>query len=185
MEEALKKNIQARMDGAMENLKKEFAAIRTGRASTALLDHVHIDYYGTPTKLSQAASLTVPDPRTIIIQPWEPKLLAEIEKAIMKSDLGLNPMNDGKLIRINIPPLTEERRKEYVKLAKKRGEESKVAVRNIRRDGNDQVKKLEKDKSVTEDEGKKIHDEIQKMTDAHIKKIDDAVLHKEKEIMEV
>ncbi len=173
------------MQGAIDALKKEFAGIRTGRASMALLDGIVIDYYGTPTPVQQLASLSIPESRQIAIQPWEQKLIPEIEKAIMKSDLGLTPMNDGKTIRINIPILTEERRKQLVKLVKKRAEESKVAVRNIRRDSNEGLKKLEKDEHVSEDEVKKEHDEIQKITDSFIKRIDELAEHKEKEIMEV
>ena len=173
------------MQSAIDALKKEFASIRTGRASMALLDGIVIDYYGTPTPVQQLASLSIPESRQITIQPWEQKLIPEIEKAIMKSDLGLTPMNDGKIIRINIPILTEERRKQLVKLVKKRSEESKIAVRNIRRDSNEGLKKLEKDEHISEDEVKKEHDEIQKITDSFIKKIDELAEHKEKEIMEV
>ena len=173
------------MQGAIDALKKEFASIRTGRASMALLDGIVVDYYGTPTPVQQLASLSIPESRQIAIQPWEQKLIPEIEKAIMKSDLGLTPMNDGKIIRINIPILTEERRKQLVKIVKKRAEESKIAVRNIRRDSNEELKKLEKDEHISEDEVKKEHDEIQKITDSFIKKIDELLEHKEKEIMEV
>ena len=173
------------MQGAIDALKKEFAAIRTGRASMALLDGIIVDYYGTPTPVQQLASLSIPESRQIAIQPWEQRLIPEIEKAIMKSDLGLTPMNDGKLIRINIPILTEERRKQLVKVVKKRAEESKIAVRNIRRDGNEELKKLEKEEHISEDEVKKEHDEIQKITDSFIKKIDELLAHKENEIMEV
>jgi ribosome recycling factor len=173
------------MDDAIDFLKKDLASLRTGRASLAILDHIVVDYYGTPTKLNQTASLSLPDSRTIMIAPWDTKLLSDIEKAILKSDLGLTPMNDGKAVRINIPALTEERRKELVKVIKKRGEEAKVAVRNCRRDTNESLKKLEKDKHVSEDETKKAMDEVQKLTDQHIAKVDDLVAHKEKEIMEV
>jgi ribosome recycling factor len=166
-------------------LKKEFASIRTGRASLALVDGIVVDYYGTPTPLPQVASLSVPESRQIAIQPWEKNLIPLIEKAILKSDLGLTPANDGKVIRINIPILTEERRKQLVKVVRKRAEESKVAVRNIRRDSNDELKKLEKEKHVSEDDVKKEQEEIQKITDMFIKKVDEIVEHKEKEIMEV
>ena len=185
MIQELRKKTSDRMQGAVDALKKEFAGIRTGRASMALLDGIVIDYYGTPTPVQQLASLTIPESRQIAIQPWEQKLIPEIEKAIMKSDLGLTPMNDGKTIRINIPILTEERRKQLVKLVKKRAEESKIAVRNIRRDSNEELKKLEKDEHISEDNVKKEHDEIQKITDSFIKKIDELAEHKEKEIMEV
>ena len=173
------------MNGAVDALKKEFSSVRTGRASLALLDGMAIDYYGTMTQIQQLANLSVPEPRQIVIQPWEQKIIPDIEKAIMKSDLGLTPMNDGKVIRINIPALTEERRKQLVKVVKKRAEEGKVAVRNIRRDANEDLKKLEKDKHLSEDDAKKEHDEIQKLTDAFIRKIDEVLEHKEKEIMEV
>jgi len=185
MIQELRKKTSDRMQGAIDALKKEFASIRTGRASMALLDGIVIDYYGTPTPVQQLASLSIPESRQIAIQPWEQKLIPEIEKAIMKSDLGLTPMNDGKTIRINIPILTEERRKQLVKLVKKRAEESKIAVRNIRRDSNEGLKKLEKDEHISEDEVKKEHDEVQKITDSFIKRIDELAEHKEKEIMEV
>ena len=173
------------MNGAVDALRKEFSGIRTGRASLALLDGMAIDYYGTMTPIQQLANLSVPEPRQIVIQPWEQKIIPDIEKTIMKSDLGLTPMNDGKVIRINIPTLTEERRKQLVKVVKKRAEEGKVAIRNIRRDANEDLKRLEKDKHLSEDDAKKEHDEIQKLTDAFIRKIDEVLEHKEKEIMEV
>ncbi|MEW6107933.1 MAG: ribosome recycling factor [Nitrospirota bacterium] len=185
MAQELKRKTNDRMNSAVEALKKEFSSIRTGRASLALLDGITIDYYGTPTPLQQLASLSIPESRQIAIQPWEQRIIPDIEKAILKSDLGLTPMNDGKTIRINIPVLTEERRKQLVKLVRKRAEEGKVAVRNIRRDSNEELKKLEKDKHLSEDEAKKEHDEIQKITDSFIKKIDEVLAHKEKEIMEV
>ena len=185
MIQELRKKTSDRMQGAVDALKKEFAGIRTGRASMALLDGIIVDYYGTPTPVQQLASLSIPESRQIAIQPWEQRLIPEIEKAIMKSDLGLTPMNDGKLIRINIPILTEERRKQLVKIVKKRAEESKIAVRNIRRDGNEELKKLEKEEHISEDDVKKEHDEIQKITDSFIKKIDELLAHKENEIMEV
>ncbi|MDD1750944.1 MAG: ribosome recycling factor, partial [Methanothrix sp.] len=174
-----------RMQSAVDALRKEFTGIRTGRASMGLLDGIIVDYYGTPTPVQQLASLSIPESRQIAIQPWEQRLIPEIEKAIMKSDLGLTPMNDGKTIRINIPVLTEERRKQLVKIVRKRAEESKIAVRNIRRDSNEELKKLEKDQHISEDEVKKEHDEIQRITDSFINKIDESLEHKEKEIMEV
>jgi len=180
-----RKKINERMNGAIDSLRKEFSGIRTGRASLGLLDGMAIDYYGTMTPIQQLANLSVPEPRQIVIQPWEQKIIPDIEKTIMKSDLGLTPMNDGKVIRINIPTLTEERRKQLVKVVKKRAEEGKVAIRNIRRDANEDLKKLEKDKHLSEDDAKKEHDEIQKLTDAFIRKIDEVLEHKEKEIMEV
>ncbi len=185
MAQELRKKTSERMSSAIDALKKEFSSIRTGRASLALLDGITVDYYGTTTPLQQLASLTIPESRQIAIQPWEQRIIPEIEKAILKSDLGLTPMNDGKIIRINIPILTEERRKQLVKLVKKRAEEAKVAVRNIRRDSNEELKKLEKEKHLSEDDAKKEHDEIQRITDSFIKKIDEVLEHKEKEIMEV
>jgi len=185
MEKEARKKAAEKMDHAVEALKKEFASVRTGRASLALLDGIKVDYYGTPTPLQQLASLSVPESRQIAIQPWDPKVITEIEKAIMKSELGLTPTNDGKVIRITMPTLTEERRKQLVKVVKKNAEDAKVAVRNIRRDINDEIKKLEKEKHLSEDDTKKSLDEVQKLTDSCIKKIDEALAHKEKEIMEV
>ena len=173
------------MEGAIDALKKEFGSVRTGRASLSLLDGIMVDYYGTLTPLQQLASLSVPESRQIAIQPWEQRIIPEIEKAIMKSDLGLTPSNDGKFIRIGIPALTEERRKQLVKVVKKRAEEAKVAIRNIRRDTNEELRKLEKEKHLSEDDAKKSHDEIQKLTDFYITKIDEVLKHKENEIMEV
>jgi ribosome recycling factor len=185
MVQELRKKTNERMTGAVDALKKEFSSIRTGRASLALVDGISIDYYGTVTPVQQLASLSIPESRQIAIQPWEPRIIPDIEKAILKSDLGLTPMNDGKTIRINIPILTEERRKQLVKVVRKRAEESKIAVRNIRRDSNEELKKLEKEKHLSEDDAKKEHDDIQKITDSFIKKIDEVLQHKEKEIMEV
>ncbi len=179
------KNMDTHMDKTIDALRKEFQKIRTGRASTSLLDDVKIDYYGTPSPLSQVATLAVPEPRTITLQPWEAKMIPVIEKAIMNANLGLTPANDGKLIRLNLPPLTEERRKEIVKQLKKHGEESKVALRNIRRDAIDEMKKLEKDKKISEDELKRAEKEVQDHTDKHVAKVDEVVVHKEKEVMEV
>ncbi len=173
------------MEAAVEALKKDFASIRTGRASLALMDGILVEYYGNPTPLNQVSSLSTPDSRQIVIQPWEQKIISDIEKAILKSDLGLTPMNDGKIIRINIPPLTEERRKQLVKVVKKRAEEAKVSVRNIRREFNESLKQLEKEKEISEDELKKSLDDVQKITDSYIKKVDEKLEHKEKEIMEV
>jgi ribosome recycling factor len=181
------KKADDKMHKAHEVLKKEFAAIRTGRASLGILDGIMVDYYGTPTHLNQVANLAVPDPKTITIQPWEAKMLGEIEKAIQKSDIGLNPGNDGKVIRLSIPPLTEERRHQIVKHAKKLAEDTRVACRNIRHDAINDLKKRSKDKDspISEDEVKKIQDEIQRLTDNHIKKIDELLAFKEKEIMTV
>jgi ribosome recycling factor len=185
MEQELKRKTTDRMDRTIEALRKEFSSIRTGRASLALLDGIMVNYYNTLTPLQQLASLSIPESRQMAIQPWDPKAIPDIEKAILKSDLGLTPMNDGKMIRMSIPPLTEERRKQLVKMVKKIAEEAKVAVRNIRRDANEDLKKLEKEKHISEDEVKKAQDEIQKLTDSHITRVDDVLANKEKEIMEV
>jgi len=173
------------MDKAIEALKKDFSRVRTGRASVSLLDDIRIDYYGTLTPLNQLGTLTVPEPRMITIQPWEKKILPDIEKAILKSDLGLNPTSDGAVVRLIIPALTEERRKEMVKTIKKMGEDAKIAVRNVRREANETLKRLEKDKEVTEDQLKRGEKDIQDATDAFVKKIDEVVAVKEKEIMEI
>ena len=177
-------DLDDRMNKAVETLESEYKRLRTGRASVSLVDGIRADYYGTATPLSQLATLTIPDPRTIVIQPWDNSVVGEIEKAILKSDLGLTPMNDGKAIRINIPPLTAERRRDLVKVVKKKAEESKVAVRNIRRDINEKIKDLKKDKKVSEDEQFRAQDEIQKITDDFVKKIDAVYGAKEKEILE-
>lgn len=173
------------MDKAIDSLKKDFTKVRTGRASVSLLDDVRVDYYGTPTPLSQLGTLAVPEPRLITIQPWEKKLLPEIEKAIFKADLGLTPNSDGQLIRMAIPPLTEDRRKEMVKMLKRMAEDTKVAVRNIRRDANDAVKKLAKDKEISEDDAKRVEKEIQDLTDKFVARADEVVAVKEKEVMEI
>ena len=178
-------NLKTRMEKAISDLQHEMAHIRTGRASLGILDHIRVDYYGTPTPLNQLANLHVPEPSLITIQPWDVSQIGPIEKAIRTSDLGLNPANDGKVIRLPIPPLTEERRKELVKRLHAAAEHHRVSVRNIRRDGNESVKKLLKDKKVTEDDDKKAHDEIQKLTDAYMLKIDQASKTKEKEILEI
>lgn len=173
------------MEKALAALERDFAKLRTGRASTALVDGIKADYYGTPTPISQMASVAVPDSRTLTIQPWDKGGIAVVEKAILKSDLGLTPVNDGKIIRIVIPPLTEERRKELVKVARKYSEDAKVAVRNVRRDANDGLKKLEKDKEITEDELKKAVDDVQKLTDRFVGEVDKKCAGKEKEIMDI
>ena len=174
-----------RMEKALAALDRDFAKLRTGRATTALVDGIKADYYGTPTPISQMASIAVPDSRTLTIQPWDKGGIALIEKAILKSDLGLTPVNDGKLIRIVMPPLTEERRKELSKVARKYSEEGKVAVRNVRRDANDNLKKLEKEKTITEDEQKRATDDVQKLTDKYVAEVDKRCAAKEKEIMEI
>lgn len=173
------------MEKVLADLQHEMAAVRTGRASVSLLDPVRVDYYGTPTPLNQVATLHVPEPSLITLQPWDVSQIGAIEKAIRAAGLGLNPNNDGKLIRVPVPPLTEERRKEIVKRLHAVGEDHKVAARNIRRDANENVKKLVKDKLISEDDDRRAHDEIQKFTDACIAKIDAAVKAKEKEILEL
>ena len=181
--QAVLKDLDTHMNTALEALAREFASVRTGRASTAILDTVRVDYYGTPTPLSQMASLSTPDARTLVIQPWEAGQLKEIEKAITKADLGVTPVNDGKLIRLTMPSPTEERRKQLVKTIGKMAEEARVAVRNIRREANDKLKVLAKDKKVSEDEERRGHDQIQKTTDRFIAKIDDTLKKKEQEIL--
>ncbi len=181
----VKKKTEERMKSVIESLKHEFSTIRTGRASLSLLDDVRIDYYGTPSPINQVATLSLPDARTINIQPWEAKMLGPIEKAIQKTDIGINPVNDGKIIRLIMPQLTEERRKELAKKAKKMAEDAKIGMRNIRRESNEVLKKAEKDKEITEDDLLKGEQDIQKVTDEFIKRIEDALVHKEKEIMEV
>jgi ribosome recycling factor len=177
--------LRGRMEKAVTDLQHNMAAIRTGRASVNLLDHVRVDYYGTPTPLNQLANLHVPEPSLITIQPWDVSQIGAIEKAIRTSDLGLNPANDGKLIRLPIPSLTEERRKELVKKLHGVAEDHRVAIRNIRRDGNEAVKKLLKDKKIAEDEERRALDEIQKLTDAQMQKLEQAAKSKEKEILEI
>ncbi len=174
-----------RMQKAMDSLERDLAKLRTGRASTTLVDDIRVDYYGTPTPLNQIASVSVPDSRTITIQPWDKGAFGEIEKAIQKSDLGLNPVNDGVLIRISMPALTEERRKELVKVAKKYSEDAKVAVRNVRREANDTLKKMKNDKDLSEDEMHKGQDDVQKLTDDFVAKADDIAKAKEEEILEI
>jgi ribosome recycling factor len=176
---------EEKMRKAIDALRKELTSLRAGRATTSLLDKVMVDYYGTMTAVNQVAKVAVPEPRTITVQPWEKNMLAPIEKAILKSDLGLMPNNDGTTIRLNIPQLTQERRAELAKSIHKKAEEARVAVRNLRREANDAVKKLEKDKAISEDENKKAQDDIQKITDKYIKEIDLIMVNKEKEIMEV
>jgi len=184
MIETIKKNAEERMEKAVAALKRELAAIRAGRASASLLDRIQVEYYGVMTPLNQLAGITVPDARTIQVQPWDQSALADIEKAIMKSDLGLTPTNDGHVIRITVPMLTEERRAELVKLARKFGEEARVAIRNVRRDANDECKKLEKSE-ISEDESRRAQDDIQKLTDRYIAEVDKLIAAKEKDIMEV
>ncbi|MDR1931820.1 MAG: ribosome recycling factor [Spirochaetales bacterium] len=181
----VKAQTEERMKKTIKALQEEFNGLRTGRASASIFDKIRVDYYGQKTPLSQVATLSVPEARLIVIQPWDKGLLGEIEKAIQMSELSLNPSNDGKIIRINIPPLTEERRKDLVKMSKSIAESSRVAIRNIRRDVNEDLKKAQKNGELSEDEEKKTSDEIQKLTDKYIAEIGKELEAKEKEIMEV
>jgi len=185
MPEKLLKDLEEKMNKTLKTLQGDFNKVRTGRASLALFDDILVDYYGTPTPLKQMATLSVPESRLIIIQPWDLNMIGEIEKAILKSELGVTPTNDGKVIRITIPRLTEERRRELVKIIKKMGEGGKVAIRNIRRDANDDLKDMEREKLVSKDELHQNLDKIQKVTDGFITKIDEALDAKEKEILEI
>lgn len=178
-------DVKDRMSKAVAALKKEFASIRAGRANTSLLDRITVDYYGVPTPIPQMASVSAPEARLLVIQPWDKNMMSEIEKAILKSDLGITPNNDGSIIRLALPQLTQERRNELVKIIKKKGEEGRVAIRNIRRDGNDMIKDLEKDHEISEDESRRAQDEIQKITDSFIKEIDQVIASKEEEVLEV
>jgi ribosome recycling factor len=181
----VKKNTEQRMQKSIETLKVDLSKVRTGRAHVGILDHVQVDYYGTPTHISQVANVTLIDARTIGVQPWEKKMLAVIEKAIRESDLGLNPSTQGELIRVPTPPLTEERRKEMVKLVKTEGEDAKIAVRNIRRDANESLKKLLKDKAISEDDERRAQDDVQKLTDKFVAEVDKLLAEKEKEVLTV
>ena len=178
-------NAKDKMTKAIQAFSRELASIRAGRANASLLDRITVDYYGAPTPVNQLAGISVPEARLLVIQPYDKTILGDIEKAILKSDLGLNPSSDGNIIRIAIPALTEERRKELVKVVKKEAEEAKVAIRNIRRDGNDELKKLEKTGDITEDDLRGYSDDIQKVTDEYISKVDTVTKEKEKEILEV
>ena len=182
---AIHQKIMEKMESALEHLKRDLAGLRTGRASIALFDGVRVDYYGTMTPLKQVANISTPEVRLITIQPWEPNLIKEIEKALSGSGLGITPSNDGKIIRIPLPPLTEERRKDLSKICKKHGEDTKVVMRGFRRDANEELKKLQKDAKLTEDDLRKSEADTQKLTDQYIHKIDDVVKKKEHEIMEV
>ena len=177
--------IKDKMDSSINNLKEKFSEVRAGRANPAILNKVKIDYYGTPTPINQVAGVSVPEARMIVIQPWDMSVLKDIEKAILASDIGINPNNDGKIIRLTFPELTEERRKEIVKEIKKLAEECKVAIRNVRRDGMDIAKKLQKDGEMTEDELKQAENKIQELTDKSIEEIDSALANKEKEILSI
>ena len=181
----VKKNADQKMQKSIETLKANLAKVRTGRAHPGILDHIMVDYYGTPTQLTQVANVTLVDARTIGVQPWEKKMVAVVEKAIRESDLGFNPSTQGDLIRVPTPPLTEERRKEIVKMVKGEAEDAKIAVRNIRRDANEALKKLVKDKTCSEDDERRTQDEVQKLTDKFVVEIDKLISDKEKEIMTV
>ena len=185
MEEKILKDIEAKMEKTLSSLKTDLNKVRTGRASLSLFDDIRVDYYGTQTPLSQAATLSVPEPRLITIQPWDTSITAEIEKAILKSELGLTPSSDGKIIRIPIPRLTEERRKELVKVIKRMAEARKVALRNIRREANEQLKGLEKNKKIPQDQLHQMMEKVQTSTDKYIEKVDAALAVKEKEILEI
>jgi len=185
MSKAVMDQMTQSMDKNLQSLKGELAKVRTGRASTALVDTVHVDYYGSAVPINQVANITTPDARTIQIVPWEPGTIGSIEKGILAANIGLTPQNDGKVIRISLPMMTEERRKELVKLIKKMGEESKVAIRNHRRDANEAMKTAEKDKTVSQDEAKKVLEQIQKKTDEKVAEVDKIIAGKEKEIMTV
>jgi len=177
--------ITERMERSIEYLRKEFAAVRTGRASLALLDHISVDYYGTPTPLKQIANLSTPESRLLTIQPFDPSIMRDIEKALTASDLGLTPSNDGKIIRLPIPPLSEERRKELAKLTKKYGEETKVQIRGVRRDGNEELKRRQKEGELTEDDLRRAESDNQKLTDKFVQKVDELLKKKEEEILEI
>ncbi len=179
------KKLEEKMEKTISVLKDELLTIRAGRANPNMLDRVMVDYYGTMTPLKQMAGVSAPEPRTILVQPWDKSAVGSVEKAILMADLGFNPTNDGASIRINIPQLTEERRKDLIKIVSKTCEQAKVAIRNERREANDAIKKLEKNSELTEDDSKKAQDEVQKLTDAHIKTIDEMMTKKEKDIMEV
>jgi ribosome recycling factor len=181
--QSVMKDVETKMTSALEALGRELATVRTGRASAGLLDGIRVDYYGTPTPVNQMASISVPDARTIVIQPWEASQLKAIEKAIMTSDLGLTPVNDGKIVRLAMPSPTEERRKQLAKTVHKIAEESRVVVRNLRREANDRLKAMAKDKKISEDEERRSHDQIQKTTDRFIAKVDELLKKKEQEIL--
>ncbi|MCL1853318.1 MAG: ribosome recycling factor [Peptococcaceae bacterium] len=185
MIEDILNSAEERMNKTIDLLRRELASIRAGQANPAMLDKIMVDYYGTPTPINQMATIAVPEPRLMIIQPWDKGAIKDIEKAIQKSDLGINPADDGQVIRLAIPQLNEERRKELVKTSRRKGDDSRVAVRNIRRDAIEALKKAEKDKLLTEDDCKRAQDRTQKITDKHMKDIDDVIAKKEKDILEV
>lgn len=182
--QAVHKDAETRMQGAVDTLGREFAGVRTGRATAALLESIRVDYYNTPTPINQVATVSVPDARTLLIQPWDVSVLPKIEKAIQKSDLGVTPSNDGKIIRLAIPPLNEERRKQLAKAVGKLAEDARVAVRNIRREAKDKLRGLAKDKKISEDDEKRAETELQKLTDRFVQRVDDLLKKKEQEILE-
>jgi len=179
------KDIEKRMSNTIEVLKQEMASLRAGRANPALLDNVHVEYYGVPTPLNQVANISAPEPRMLRVQPWDKGIIGDVERAILKSDLGLNPNNDGNIIRISIPQLTQERRQDLVKVVKKNGEETKVSIRNVRRDANETLKKAEKNGDISEDDLRRYQDEVQEVTNKYTQQVDDVVNRKEAEIMEI
>jgi ribosome recycling factor len=183
--EGVLSDVSAKMDRAIDALNRELGTLRTGRATPSLIENVSVDYYGTPTPLNQIASITAPDARAIMVQPWDKQALQEIEKSLMKSDMGFNPSNDGNIITVPIPPLNQERRQELVRLLKKKLEDGKVSVRNVRRDGLESLRKMEKDKSISQDENRRAQDQLQKTTDGHTKQIDQVGTAKEAEILQV
>jgi len=179
------KDLKKQMKKTLEHYREELRSVRTGRASVTMFDNVKVNYYGTPTPVSQVATLQAPDARLVTIQPWDPNMIAEIEKAIQSSNMGFNPSNDGHIIRVPVPQLTEERRKEIMKMVKKMSEDAKIAIRNERRNGNEEIKKLEKEKDISEDDAKKAMQQIQDLTDEYIKKIDELTSKKEDEVMQI
>jgi len=185
MIEDIKKDAASRMAKSVESLKHELAKLRTGRAHPSLLDHLHVDYYGTEVPINQAASVTVGDPRTLVVTPWEKSMVAKVEKAIMTSDLGLNPATAGEVIRVPMPALTEERRRDLVKVVRHEGENARVAIRNIRRDANHDLKELRREKEISEDEERRAEDAVQKLTDKYVQEVDQLLEVKEAELMEV
>ncbi len=184
MIEEIYQEVKDGMQSTLDSLVKEFAGVRTGRATTALVDGILVDYFGAQTQMKQLATISVPESRLIVIQPWDKSVVPEVEKAIQRSNLGLNPVSDGKTLRIPVPPLTEERRRDLVKVVKKKAEDRRVSVRNTRRDGNDLLKQMEKDKEISEDDNRRAQERIQKLTDEFIRKVDEVTAKKEKEVME-
>jgi ribosome recycling factor len=184
MIEEIHQEVKDGMQSTLDSLVKEFAGVRTGRATTAMVDEILVDYFGAQTQLKQLATISVPESRLIVIQPWDKSVVPEVEKAIQRSNLGLNPVSDGKILRIPVPPLTEERRRDLVKIVKKSAEDRRISIRNVRRDGNDLLKQMEKDKEISEDDNRRAQERIQKLTDEFIRKVDEVTAKKEKEVME-